>query len=645
MTDDNGRCTSVPHDKATARENVDGDHGIFDPKSPRVVEPLFQMTEADWSKYGTSTNEGKDKDVRCGTFYGYGFLSGPMASNSQRSSASPAENGNMPQRYREASDSEWDAYERRREESRAASEIERKTHHVPHNVLRRRFSHDRVVNNHRAPGPSAIVLRPQSVPHLQQTKALVPEGEMYPVASTSLKSTQPIPRNPAPQYHNFRPHRTRGQGYGRHGDKENNDFVDSVADGDRLQPTKPLSKKSVVADEKAGGRPFRRHRQNVTKTDFEQICKALFSSDEETDEGVGEGTSTSVSCAHPSDVEEDYVQLRPTSITSLSIDQFVNEDSKEILFDRIPRHGERDYLDASLHKNIQKFLSENPMSSGALSVTVDLLEYPPQLVPRPRNRLLRPVIIDGGAVAGCFDKEYSVHWGRSLDPTKLLWASNKVLPMKPICLTVAMFLLRGHKVTVLLPKYYCDAYISGMRNKVDDLEALKVLTNLQIVQFAEPKGVDSVMDAIRREVDKVDALLISSGSFDMREDWPRRPTFPEPSDQQQQQTLPSAFTKASKRMLTPTFYGRNRDMTMSFGFHTKEDGTWRIVEEEHMCYYEPHMDLDSKIDDEGRICQQLLFEDQVQLLVSLKDLFEWPALYRRAIAAVLRLEHLATSVS
>lgn len=53
---------------------------------------------------------------------------------------------------------------------------------------------------------------------------------------------------------------------------------------------------------------------------------------------------------------------------------------------------------------------------------------------------------------------------------------------------------------------------------------------------------------------------------------------------------------------------------MSFGFHTKEDGTWRIVEEGHMCYYEPHMDLDSNIDDEGRVCQQLLFEDQVQLV-------------------------------
>ncbi|EYC02979.1 hypothetical protein Y032_0096g2875 [Ancylostoma ceylanicum] len=643
MTDDNGRCPGVPQVKPTASGSKDEDHGIFDPKSPRLVEPVFQMTEADWSKYGNSTNERKEKEVCRGTFYGFGFPSVPTTSNSPQSSASPAENGNVPQRYREASDSEWDAYERRKEEAIVTSEREGKSHIAPHNALHRRFSHDKVLNNHRAPGkPAAFVQRPQSVPHVQQTRAPVPERELYPVASTSLRSTQPIPRNPAAQNRNFHSQRTRGQGFSRHDNKESNDLVDSVVDRDRVQPTKPLAKKGVVADERTVGRPSRHRRQNVSKTDFELICNALFSSDEDTNDGVGDGPGTSASCAHLPDVEEDYVQVRPTSITSLSIDQFVNDNRKEILFDRIPRYGDKDFLDASLYQNIQKFLSENPMSSGALSVTVDLLEYPPKLVPRPRNRLLRPVIIDGSAVAGCFDKEYSVHWGRSLDPAKLLWASNKVLPMKPICLTVAMFLLRGHKVTVLLPTYYRDAYISGMRNKVDDLEALKVLTNLQIVQFAELKGVDSVMDAIRREVDKVDALLISSGSFDVREDWPRRPTFPPPADQQQQQMLPSAFTKASKRMLTPTFYGRNRDMTMSFGFHTKEDGTWRIVEEEHMCYYEPHMDLDSNIDDEGRICQQLLFEDQ---LVSLKDLFEWPALYRRAIAAVLRLEHLATSAS
>ncbi|RCN24278.1 hypothetical protein ANCCAN_30030 [Ancylostoma caninum] len=87
----------------------------------------------------------------------------------------------------------------------------------------------------------------------------------------------------------------------------------------------------VVTDEKAGGRPFRRHRQNVSKTDFEQLCNVIFSSDEEPNDGIRGGPSTSVSYAHTSDVEEDYVQLRPTSITSLSIDQFVNEDRQEIV--------------------------------------------------------------------------------------------------------------------------------------------------------------------------------------------------------------------------------------------------------------------------------------------------------------------------
>lgn len=38
---------------------------------------------------------------------------------------------------------------------------------------------------------------------------------------------------------------------------------------------------SFVVDERTGVKSSRRHRQNVSRTDFEQICSALFSSDEE----------------------------------------------------------------------------------------------------------------------------------------------------------------------------------------------------------------------------------------------------------------------------------------------------------------------------------------------------------------------------
>lgn len=140
MTDDNRRCTNVSHTKATTHDNQDEEHGIFDPRSTRLVEPVFQMTEADWSKYGNSTSERSDKDVYHGAFYGYGFPSGPVNMNSARSSASPTENGKVPQRYREASDSEWDAYERRNREATIAVEGERDNRHVSHNALHKRFS-------------------------------------------------------------------------------------------------------------------------------------------------------------------------------------------------------------------------------------------------------------------------------------------------------------------------------------------------------------------------------------------------------------------------------------------------------------------------------------------------------------------------
>ncbi|CAJ0606982.1 unnamed protein product [Cylicocyclus nassatus] len=569
-------------------------HAIFDSGSRRT-EPTFQMVEADWSQYRKVPNT-EDKDTKPVTFVGHGF---PKAKGS-----GPDRNSEAEASYREASDSEWDACQALRQRSERSSE------------------------QHKSPPKSDLYSRrPKRIQNGAFDAAVPPTS----VRARKIQSQdQPVREEVL--------HEQPAEMVRR----------DHLIEDGRRPKTAHFTYRNHSASKERNRNRHRRHRQNLSKTDFVQICNALFDSDDEVEEEWNEpGTSNAVS--RKTTVEEGYVQIRPTSITSAYIDEFVNAPRGEIvspyhespLFDRIPRPGYKDNLDADSHRGIEEYLAHNPLSTGSLSVVVHLFDFPPKLVSRPPDRLLRPVVIDGCAVAGCFDKEYSVHWGKIQDPSKLTWNSFKVLPMKPICLTTAMFLLRGHKVTVLLPNYYTDACVPAMRSKVDDVEALKILINLKIVHFVRQRGMDSVMDTIRREVDKVDALLISSGNSDVRDDFPRNPTFS--SEMEASQNSDSAFTKASKRMLTPSFYGRNRDMTMSFGFHTKEDGTWRIVKEEHMCYYEPNFDGDCHINDEGRLCQQLQFEDQVHLLVALKELFEWPSLYRRGISVVLRLNHLATS--
>ncbi|KJH50883.1 hypothetical protein DICVIV_02937 [Dictyocaulus viviparus] len=97
---------------------------------------------------------------------------------------------------------------------------------------------------------------------------------------------------------------------------------------------------------------------------------------------------------------------------------------------------------------------------------------------------------------------------------------------------------------------------------------------------------------------------------------------------------------ASKRMVTPIFFGRNRSMVVVFNFRAKESGIWREVPEEVLCSYETHHDLDKEIDDSDKLLHQLLFGEQVALCDALKNSFEWQMVERLGIAALLRLDFL-----
>ncbi|WKX94331.1 hypothetical protein Q1695_011522 [Nippostrongylus brasiliensis] len=215
------------------------------------------------------------------------------------------------------------------------------------------------------------------------------------------------------------------------------------------------------------------------------------------------------------------VNIRPIATSSMEIDVFVNADiSAGKQFAEYRRKGDSRHVDDLLHNNVSTFFSGATLSSGALSVLVDLYEFPPKLRSRQPNVLLRPVVIDGCAVSGCFDKDFSANWGRM---KTVSWTTCKVLSMRPIYDCVMEFLLRGHKVTVVLPSFYQNVTDTLLRCKVDDPEALDVLVNLKIVKFINRAGGASVIDVIKDEVDEVDALLVSSACYDSKGDWQYAP--------------------------------------------------------------------------------------------------------------------------
>ncbi|WKX94330.1 hypothetical protein Q1695_011522 [Nippostrongylus brasiliensis] len=388
-----------------------------------------------------------------------------------------------------------------------------------------------------------------------------------------------------------------------------------------------------------------RCRRATSKSDFEAACRLLINCSEEED-----GSDTECGEQDPSANSRDdgqrgkrrSVNIRPIATSSMEIDVFVNADiSAGKQFAEYRRKGDSRHVDDLLHNNVSTFFSGATLSSGALSVLVDLYEFPPKLRSRQPNVLLRPVVIDGCAVSGCFDKDFSANWGRM---KTVSWTTCKVLSMRPIYDCVMEFLLRGHKVTVVLPSFYQNVTDTLLRCKVDDPEALDVLVNLKIVKFINRAGGASVIDVIKDEVDEVDALLVSSACYDSKGDWQYAPNAAFSAQAEPSAKVLSALTKASKRMITPIFFGREKTMTIVFTYHTKEDGTWKTIPTNLLCHYTPHLDSDRNVDDAGRLCQQLHFEEQIKLLVAVKDLFEWSTLHRRGIAALLRLNFLATLV-
>uniref|UniRef100_A0A1I7XAL7 RNase_Zc3h12a_2 domain-containing protein n=1 Tax=Heterorhabditis bacteriophora TaxID=37862 RepID=A0A1I7XAL7_HETBA len=289
-----------------------------------------------------------------------------------------------------------------------------------------------------------------------------------------------------------------------------------------------------------------------------------------------------------------------------------------------------------------------------LSVIINTVRYPPELTSRRKGQLLRPVIIDGCAMSSCYNSQFKPLWGVST--TKFAWTADKIISMKPIVDIALLFLVRGHKACFIANlEYYMEPLYQGSiaRCKVDDLKVFEILQKLELIVFIEPTHEKNFMERIREEVDKIGGLLISSQDFDRQlesklryeqrcldDEEPKIRIDQNECESGIEYKPPEALTKASLRMLTPSFIGPSKVMVIMFDFHVRDiRGKWLVIPEQENLEYNSSRDKDSQIDDMGRICQQLFFFDQIRLVSTLKDLYELSQVNLRSVQAILRLSH------
>ncbi|KAJ1364194.1 hypothetical protein KIN20_024225 [Parelaphostrongylus tenuis] len=258
--------------------------------------------------------------------------------------------------------------------------------------------------------------------------------------------------------------------------------------------------------------------------------------------------------------------IDPEDLEEISLSLADSNVGTEVTSDARPE--ERRRVEAILHRTIREFFSKTPLSSGAFSVTVDSTEFPPTLFERNAATLLRPVMIDACAVSNCFDQKYSSYWGKIRNTEMVSWHSCKVLRLKPIFKCLVHFLLLGHKVSILLPKYYRSSPCSEMRPKVDNVKAFNLLMNLNLLRFIEPEDPEKT-DTIKGVVNRFDGLLVSSPAC--TDSGKEIPSQLSPSSNACNLPEHPSSTNVSERMATPIFFGRNHEaMCMMFDYQVNE---------------------------------------------------------------------------
>lgn len=171
--------------------------------------------------------------------------------------------------------------------------------------------------------------------------------------------------------------------------------------------------------------------------------------------------------------------------------------------------------------------------------------------------MLRPVVIDGVAVLNatmdddtwmpfmeitknCRDWIYEpelvgvCHWAFGLLFSQKYNFQN--LPVKPLTDIILLFLIRGHKTTVYLPKYYQEFLSDCGVSKVDDLVAFQKLIDLGFIKFLEITNPFNFkwFNVVADLADRCGAVFVSSEDY-------------------RQRKMKINYSKPSGRIITPCF--------------------------------------------------------------------------------------------
>lgn len=288
--------------------------------------------------------------------------------------------------------------------------------------------------------------------------------------------------------------------------------------------------------------------------------------------------------------------------------------------------GRLENIDRKLAELITQFVANHDKHSfraGNFSVAVGFDEFPPVLKWRTtaenKTIMLRPVLVDGVAVLNATMDDDT--WKPFADRTRYcenwIYEPDLNLPVKPLVDIILLFLIRGHKVKVYLPKYYEDFVSDCGVSKVDDLVAFRTLVALDFIKFQPITEAYNYkwFNVVSGLADRSGAVFVSSAEY-------------------RTSKTPIEYSKSSERIITPCFLNADDrlmvlDPTIRYR-KTGESNYTNISSDEILQFTDQG-------DDRMKLGEQLFLEHQIELICSLCKLYPVKLLNKVAIKQLLEL--------
>lgn len=233
--------------------------------------------------------------------------------------------------------------------------------------------------------------------------------------------------------------------------------------------------------------------------------------------------------------------------------------------------------------------------------------------------MLRPVVIDGVAVLNATMDDDT--WMPFMEITKncrdWIYEPELNLPVKPLTDIILLFLIRGHKTTVYLPKYYQEFLSDCGVSKVDDLVAFQKLIDLGFIKFLEITNPFNFkwFNVVADLADRCGAVFVSSEDY-------------------RQRKMKINYSKPSGRIITPCFLNaEDRLLVLDPTIRYRKPGekTYTVISSDRI------LQFDEPDDERIKLSEQLYLDQQIKLICSLCQLYPVKMINKVAIKQLLEL--------